>query len=168
MRVVQGARSDRRSRSAGHTRCRTSQTKAAPCRSRGNAARNWLHTRDRNASPSGSCYDRMDSSQSEFLRDLGSTDRRADFDKQPVRFAELLLAGGLITAEPRERRQDEAYERLPKLQPHFPRAAKRVAESGFDCAARLEAPRSQEDPPYGDPRLWLEKPEPALAKERPR
>src|SRR5262245_41009616 len=82
--------------------CRTSQTAAAPCRSGCNAARNWIHTRDRSASPLDSSDYTRDSSQLERLCDFRRADRRADLREQPVRLVKLMLPARFVADQPRQ------------------------------------------------------------------
>src|SRR5262249_13818914 len=100
----------------------------------------------------------------ECLRDLRRADRRAHLRKQPVRFAELALAGDVIAAEPRALRRLRAYDRLKNVR----RSPKRFSESGFDCAPRLEPPRSKKHISWGELRMGLVKPASVLAHERHR
>ena len=75
---------------------------------------------------------RWDSSSAELSCDLLSTDRRAHFREEPVRFAKLSLVGDVVAGKPRQRGALEIDVWLEPPRAGFPDQSERAVERSFD------------------------------------
>jgi hypothetical protein len=80
------------------------------------------------------------SSQPEFLRDLRRPDWRGHFGEQPMRVAELALAGCFVASYPRPLHALEAKQGLVALRALGPTAINGLFRPAARASARARAP----------------------------